>query len=96
MLQDMGRECLLSKLDIKSAYRLLPVNPAEFDQLGFMFDNKFYFDKAMPFVCSISCASWEKVSTFLDAIAKQNSSVGDLSIMLMIFSLLVKLKLIIV
>ena len=65
MVQDMGRESLLSKLEIKSAYRLLPANPAEFDQLGFMFDNKFYFDKAMPFACSISCASWEKVSTFL-------------------------------
>ena len=78
MVQDMGRACLLSKLDIKSAYRLLPVSPAEFDQLGFMFDNKFYFDKAMPFGCSISCASWEKVSTFLESIAKQNSPVGDL------------------
>ena len=33
MVQDMGRACLLSKLDIKSAYRLLPVSPAEFDQL---------------------------------------------------------------
>ena len=78
MVQDMGHACLLGKLDIKSAYRLLPVSPAEFDQLGFMFDDKFYFDKAMPFGCSISCASWEKVSTFLEAIAKQQSPVGDL------------------
>ena len=57
MVQDLDLECLLSKLDIKSTYRLLPVNSAEFDQLGFMFDNKLYFDKAMPFGCSISCAS---------------------------------------
>ena len=57
MVQDMDLECLLSKLDIKSTYRLLPVISAEFDQLGFMFDNKFYFDKAMPFGCNISCAS---------------------------------------
>ena len=78
MVQDMGHACLLGKLDIKMAYRLLPVSPAEFDQLGFMFDGSFYFDKVMPFGCSISCASWEKVSTFLESVAKQQSQFGDL------------------
>lgn len=78
MIQDMGRGCLLGKLDIKSAFRLLPVSPSEFDQLGFVFDGKFYYDKAMPFGCSISCASWEKVSTFLECITKLESQNGDL------------------
>lgn len=80
MIQDMGQGCLLGKLDIKSAFRLLPVSPSDFDQLGFVFDDKFYYDKAMPFGCRISCASWEKVSTFLEFTAKQQSpdGVGDL------------------
>ena len=46
MVQDLGRSCLLGKSDIKSAFRLLPVSVLDFDQLGFKFDGKFYFDKA--------------------------------------------------
>jgi hypothetical protein len=44
----------LTKTDIKSAFRLLRVSPSDFDQLGFSFDNKFYFDKCLPFGASIS------------------------------------------
>ena len=66
MVQDLGRGCLLGKSDIKSAFRLLRVSPLDFDQLGFKFDGKFYFDKAMPFGCSIACQTWELFSTFLE------------------------------
>ena len=55
MVQELGKGCLLGKSDIKSAFRLLPVSAFDYDQLGFMFDGKFYFDKAMPFGCSIAC-----------------------------------------
>jgi hypothetical protein len=33
-------------------FRLLRVSPSDFDQLGFSFDNKFYFDKCLPFGAS--------------------------------------------
>ena len=49
MIQDLGQGCLLGKSDVKSAFRLLPVQVQSFDQLGFMFDGKYYVDKAMPF-----------------------------------------------
>ena len=58
MVHDLGKGCLLGKSDIKSAFRLLPVSAFDYDQLGFMFDGKFYFDKAMPFGCSIACKTW--------------------------------------
>ena len=77
MVQDMGEGCLLGKLDIKSAYRLLPVDPSEFDQLGFKFEGNYYFDKCMPFGCAISPASWEKLSSFLEFLVKRESKVGD-------------------
>ena len=48
MVQDLGENCYLFKLDLKNAFRLLPVNPADFSQLGFKFDDKFYVDKCMP------------------------------------------------
>lgn len=64
MIQDMGKGCLMAKSDVKSAFRLLPIAPSDFDQLGFKFDGKYYFDKCMPFGCSISCSSWEKMANF--------------------------------
>jgi len=50
MIQRLGNSCLLGKADVKSAFRLLHVWPDDFDQLGFQFDNKFYFDKCLPMV----------------------------------------------
>ena len=78
MIQDLGRGCLLGKSDIKSAFRLLPVSVMDFDQLGFMFDGKFYFDKAMPFGCSIACKTFELYSTFLEFCVARQSTVGRL------------------
>ncbi|MCG8031789.1 MAG: hypothetical protein JAZ03_06400 [Candidatus Thiodiazotropha taylori] len=78
MVQDLGRGCLLGKSDVKSAFRLLPVSPIDFDQLGFKFDNKFYFDKSMPFGCSIACHTWEVFATFLEFCVSRQSSVGKL------------------
>ena len=78
MVQDLGRGCLLGKSDIKSAFRLLPVSVLDFDQLGFKFDGKFYFHKAMPFGCSIACQRWELYSTFLEFCVTRQSLVGKL------------------
>jgi hypothetical protein len=41
------------------------VFPGDFDQLGFMFDDKYYFDKCLPMGASISCVLFEKCSTAL-------------------------------
>lgn len=77
MIQDLGRGCLLGKSDIKSAFRLLPVSPMDFDQLGFIFDGIFYFDKSMPFGCSIAPKTWELFSTFLEfCVARRSSNTG--------------------
>ena len=78
MIQDLGPGCLLGKSDIKSAFRLLPVSPLEFDQLGFMLDGKYFFDKAMPFGCSLACQTWELFATFLEFSVARHSPVGSL------------------
>lgn len=65
MIAKLGPGALLAKSDIKSAFRLLPISPADFDLLGFKFQGHFYFDKMVPFGSSISCALWEKFATFL-------------------------------
>lgn len=59
MLQDLGQNCKLFKMDLKNAFRLLPVNRNDFQLLGFKFHNKFFIDKSLPFGCAISCHTFE-------------------------------------
>lgn len=76
MVQELGQNTLLAKSDVKSAFRLLCIAPEDFDQLGFQFLDKYYFDKCMPFGCSISCATFEKFAKFLEFAIKRRSTAG--------------------
>jgi hypothetical protein len=73
----IGKGGKLAKTDIKNAFRLLRVSPSDFDQLGFSFDNKFYFDKCLLFGASISCSLFEKISTALHWFTDQNTGNKD-------------------
>lgn len=55
-----------AKADIKSAFRLLPIDPAGFNSLGFQFDNQFYFDRCLPMGFTLSCFYFEAFSSFLN------------------------------
>ena len=74
MVTSLGPEALMAKADIKSAFRLLPVHPIDFDLLGFTIEGLYYFDKCMPMGCSISCATFERFSTFLEYSARKVSA----------------------
>ena len=76
MIHRLGKGAKLAKTDIKSAFRLIPVFPGDFDLLGFTLDGLYYFDKCLPFGASISCALFEKFSTFLHW-AVQTSNPSD-------------------
>lgn len=78
MVQDLGTGCLLGKSDVILAIRFLPVSIHDFDQLGFIFDGRFYFDKAMPFGCSIARRPWELFATFLEFNVASHSELGRL------------------
>jgi hypothetical protein len=73
MVQNLGRNALLAKTDIQSAFRLLPINPSDYDLLGIKHRGKYYFDKCLPFGASISCATFEKFSSFLEWCTKEKS-----------------------
>ena len=45
----LGKGSLLSKIDVKSAYRIVPVHPADRPLLGMMFDGMEYADATLPF-----------------------------------------------
>lgn len=55
----------MGKANIQSDFRLLPVHPESFCLLGFQFEDSYFFDKALPMGCSISCKAFEAFSSFL-------------------------------
>ncbi|KAK6171805.1 hypothetical protein SNE40_018232 [Patella caerulea] len=66
MISEVGKGALLAKIYIKSAFRLLPIYPGDFDLLGFKLNGSYFFDKCLPMGCSISRAIFEKFLTFLE------------------------------
>ena len=56
----------MAKCDTKSAFRLLPVHPADFSLLCFAFVGLFYTDGALPMGCLISCVPFECFSSFME------------------------------
>ena len=73
MVQELGKNAKLWKMDIKSAFRIITVFPGDFDLLGFTLQGKYYIDKCMPMGCSVSCSTFEKFSTFLQWIIEVQS-----------------------
>lgn len=65
MIQKLGQGALLAKSDLKSAFRLLPIYPGDFDLLGIKHNGKYYYDKCLPFGSKLSCALFNKFSSFL-------------------------------
>ena len=45
----LGKGCLLAKIDIQSAFRLLPVHPADRHLLLMKWNDKVYVDTCLPF-----------------------------------------------
>lgn len=78
LVQKLGRNCKLFKMDLKNAFRNLPVHPRDFHLLGFTFMENFYFDKALVFGASISCAIFERFARFLEFCVKSKMSSGEL------------------
>ncbi|CAC5417273.1 unnamed protein product [Mytilus coruscus] len=76
MVSSLGKGARLGVQDIKSAFRLLPISPGDFDLLGIYFDGNFYVDKSLPFGCSIACALFEKISTFLHRLVVSSAAVA--------------------
>ena len=78
MVLKEGKGSYLIKTDIKSAFRLLPINPSDFDLLGMKFQGKYYVDKCLPFGLSVSCNLFEKFSCFLEWQIKQNAKTDNM------------------
>ena len=65
-IKAIGEGCFLAKTDIKSAFRIIPIHPADYSLLGMKFDNLYYFDRCLPMGLSSSCNIFEAFSTALE------------------------------
>ena len=48
-VMNLGRNSLMAKLDVKSAFRLCPVHPADHPLLGMKWEGQYYYDLVLPF-----------------------------------------------
>ena len=49
IIQSLGRNTELAKLDLKDAYRIVPVHPQDYHLLGISWKGKTYIDRVLPF-----------------------------------------------
>lgn len=68
-----GKGALMAKSDIKSAFRLLPIKPAEYNLLGFTFEHAYFINRCLPMGASCSCKKWEILATFLQWVVEYES-----------------------
>ena len=69
-INQVGKGAWLAKTDIKSAFRIIPITPAEHHLLGFTWLGKFYYDTTIPMGCSMSCSIFEAFSTAIQWVAQ--------------------------
>jgi hypothetical protein len=75
----LGPGALVAKCDLKDAFRLIPINPADYRLLGFRWADKFFFDKCLPMGCSVSCQIFESFSQSLQWILTTKLNVQHMS-----------------
>ena len=66
----VGHQCFLAKTDIRSAFRIIPINLSDYFLLGFMWKDSYYHDKCLPMGCSSSCKIFETFSTAVEWVAR--------------------------
>jgi len=68
----IGNGALLSKIDIKDAYRILPVHPVDQLLQGILYGDQLYFDKALAFGSRSSCGIFCRFADVIAWIAFNN------------------------
>ncbi|XP_069142117.1 uncharacterized protein [Argopecten irradians] len=68
-IKSLGQFAFLSKTDIESAFRIVPIHPAARHLLGFKWNGELYFDNCLPMGLSESCKIFEELSKALEWVA---------------------------
>lgn len=66
----------MTKTDVESAFRLLPVHPQSVYLLGCCWQGSYFVDRCLPMGCSISCALFEAFSSFFEWAVREVAGVN--------------------
>ena len=72
----LGRGTLLAKIDIKSAFRLLPVHPADCHLLAMKWSKQLYIDTCLPFGLRSAPKQFNVLADLLSWILKKKWSIA--------------------
>ena len=68
-MRELGRGCYLAKTDIADAFRIIPLHPSQYHLFGFVWRERYFYDRCLPMGCSASCQLFELISTALHWVA---------------------------
>ena len=78
ILNLLGTEALMSTIDMMNAFRLIPVHPNDWNQLGICWRNKFYIDTCLPFGLHSAPFIFNQLSVAIHWILQHKYSVSHL------------------
>lgn len=78
LIMRYGRGTLMGKIDIKSAYRIIPIHLADRYLLGMRWREKYYVDLALPFGVRSAPCIFNTVAELFEWILSNNFNVQDL------------------
>jgi hypothetical protein len=73
-----GSGCFMAKVDLKQAYRFLPIRLDQLKFLIFQYRQKFFLDSRLVFGASSACRIFECVSSFLQHLFESLSAFSDM------------------
>lgn len=77
LVASLGRGALMAKLDVKSAFRICPVQESDWHYLGFSFLGYFFVDLCLPFGLRSSVERFTQLSDSLLWIMKSNYNIKN-------------------
>ena len=77
-IRTVGHSCFMAKTDIKNAFRIIPMQPQDYNLLGICWRGFYYYDHCMPMGCSSSCKTFEIFSSAIEWIAQEKLHVDHI------------------
>ncbi|KAL9987025.1 hypothetical protein ACROYT_G001259 [Oculina patagonica] len=78
IIKRLGAGCTLAKTDVRSAFRIIPVNPLDYQLLPMQWKGRYYVDGCLPMGCASSCKTFEALSTAMEWIARNKLAISNI------------------
>ena len=75
-IRRLGRGCLLSKFDVRAAFKLVPVRPEDRPLLGLCWQGKYYYEVVLPFGLRTSGYRWEEFAVALHFLCQSHLGIA--------------------